>query len=102
MVKDKKRNVEEPVPNPNRTNCFFLYFFSIAFAENMLVQNTMVNGLEIVNTKQLVKLLIGVHAIELICSVLFINTNPLYKIINPNSISIIELTAPKIVFILSS
>ena len=77
MVKDKKRNVDEPVPIPNRSNCFFLYFFSIAFAEKMLVQNTMVNGLEIVSTKQLIKLLAGVHAIALICSVLLINTSPL-------------------------
>jgi len=101
MLNDKKRNVDKPVPIPNITSCCFLYFFSIAFAENTLVQKTMVKGLETVNIKQLVKLLTGVQATEPACPALLINARPLYKIINPNSTSITELTIPKIFFILS-
>ena len=68
----------------------------MAFAENTLLQKTMVRGLEIVNTKQLVKLRKGVHATDPACSGPLINTSPLYKIISPNKNSMMELMIPNI------
>jgi len=60
----------------------------------MLLQKTMVSGLDIVNTKQPVKLRAGVHAIDPACPGSLINASPLCKIINPKRISLMDLPLP--------
>lgn len=54
-------NVALPAPMPNTANCFFVNSYSMALAEKIPVQKKMVNGLDIVSRKQLMKLFTGVH-----------------------------------------
>jgi hypothetical protein len=62
----------------------------MALAENMLLQKTMVSGLEIVKTKHLVKLRKGVHATDPVCPGSLISASPLCKIINPKRIGMMD------------
>ena len=92
-------NVAQPAPIPNNTSCFFVNLYSIAFAEKIPVQKTMVNGLDIVSKKQLMKLVTGVHCVALLSIDNELNT--LFKIIKLKRISTNELIIPTINFILS-
>lgn len=53
----KNINVASPAERPNIVSCLFVYPISTAFEANMLVQNTIVKGLDIVKRKAEIKLL---------------------------------------------